>query len=94
MTKGYWIATGKINSPEIKTYAETIGKLLPKVGGKFLIKDFDSIEKGARTGHFTIVIEFSSKLAAISAYESHEYQEMIAIRTNFSTIQLSIVEGF
>ena len=93
IAKGYWIETGKINSPETKTYLEAIEKWLPTVGGKFLIRDFESIENDGRTWLLTNVIEFSSKLAAISAYESPEYQEMISNRENSSEIQLSIVEG-
>ena len=93
IAKGYWIETGKINSPEIKTYLEAIAKWLPTVGGKFLIRDLESLQKEGRAGSLTIVIRFSSKLAAISAYESLEYQEMISMRTPFSEIQLSIVEG-
>ena len=93
IAKGYWIETGKINSPEIKTYLEAIEKWLPTVGGKFLIRNFESIEKEGGMGPFTVVIRFSSKLAAISAYESLEYQEMIPMRTPFSEIQLSITEG-
>tara|TARA_B100000579_G_scaffold249800_1_gene205371 strand:+ start:104 stop:391 length:288 start_codon:yes stop_codon:yes gene_type:complete len=93
IAKGYWIETGKINTPEIKTYLEAIEKWLPTVGGKFLIRDFESIQKEGSIGPLAIVISFSSKLAAISAYESLEYQRIIAMRTPFSEIQLSIVEG-
>ena len=93
LAKGYWIETGKINTPEIKTYVEAIEKWLPTVGGKFLIRDFESIQKEGSIGPLTIVICFSSKLAAISAYESLEYQEIIAMRTPLSEIQLLIVEG-
>ena len=57
------------------------------------ITDLASVEKEGNIGHSTVVIEFPSKEAAISAYESSEYQEMIAMRKPFSDIQLSIVEG-
>ena len=93
IAKGYWIETVKINTHEIKTYLEAIEKWLPKVGGKFLIRDVDSTQKEGSIGHLTIVIKFSSKLAAISAYESLEYQKIIAMRTTCSEVQFSIVEG-
>ena len=93
IAKGYWIKTLNINTHEIKTYLEAIEKWLPTVGGKILIKDFESIQKEGSIGPLTIVIRFSSKLAAISAYESLEYQDIIAMRTTFSEVQLSIVEG-
>ena len=92
--KGYWIAVGKLTNPEgLNSYAEVLVKWLPTVGGSFFITDLASIEKEGSNGHSTVVIEFPSKEAAIYAYESHEYQEMIAMRTPFSDIQLSIVEG-
>ena len=93
IAKGYWIETVKINTHEIKTYLETIEKWLPTVGGKILIRDFESIQKEGSIGPLTIVIRFSSRLAAISAYESPEYQKIIAMRTPSSEVQLSIVEG-
>ena len=92
--KGYWIAVGKLINPEgLNFYADKIVAWLPTVGGSFLITDLASIEMEGSTGHSTVVIEFPSKKAAIAAYESPAYQEMIALRTPFSEIQLSIVEG-
>ena len=52
IAKGYWIETGKINTPEIKTYFEAIERWLPTVGGKFLIRDFESIQKEESAGPF------------------------------------------
>ena len=92
--KGYWIALGKLTNPErLNSYADELVKWLPTVGGSFLITDLASIEKEGSTGHSTVVIEFPSKEAALSAYESLEYQRMIAMRIPFSDIQLTIVEG-
>ncbi len=92
--KGYWIAVGTIKDPiALNSYAEKILKWLPTVGGSFLITDLASLEKEGSTGHSTVVIEFPSKEAAISAYESPEYEEMIAMRIPFADIQLTIVEG-
>ena len=92
--KGYWITVGKLKSPQgLNAYADALVNWLPKVGGSFLITDLASIEKEGSTGHSTVVIEFPSKEAAISAYESPEYQDMIAMRTPFSELQLTIVEG-
>ena len=90
IAKGYWIETVKIKTHEIKTYLETIEKWLPTVGGKILIRDFESIQKEGSIGigPLIIVFRFSSKLAAISAYESLEYQNIIAMRTHFSEVQL------
>ena len=63
------------------------------VGCSFLITDLALIEKEGSTGHSTVVIEFPSKEAALSAYESPEYQDIIAMRTTSSELQLTIVGG-
>jgi len=94
MAKGYWLAIGKItDSKKIKAYSEAFNSWISAVGGSFLIRDFETIEKEGHTGHLTAVVQFESKEAAISAYESNEYQEMIKKRTPFSEIALSIMEG-
>ena len=61
ITKGYLIETVKINTPEIETCLEAIEQWLHAVGGKFLIRDFESIQKKGSIGHLTSVIRFSSK---------------------------------
>ncbi len=94
MAKGYWVAIGKITDQnQIKAYSEAFDSWISGVGGSFLIRDLETIEKEGTTGHLTAVVEFESKEAAISAYNSSEYQDMIAMRTPFSEIALSIVEG-
>ena len=94
MAKGYWIATGKVNDlKRIKRYSEAFNNWLPKVKGKFIIRDYDTIEEENGNGNLSAVVEFPSKEAAIDAYNSKEYQSMISLRKPFSEISLIICKG-
>ena len=94
MAKGYWIATGKVNDLEgIKRYSEAFNAWLPKVKGKFIIRDYETLEEENGNGNLSAVVEFPSKEAAINAYNSVEYQSMIPLRTPFSEISLIICKG-
>jgi len=94
MTKGYWIATGKVNDfQRIKRYSEAFNDWLPKVKGKFIIRDYETLEEENGNGNFSAVVEFPSKEDAINAYNSVEYQNMIPLRTPFSEISLIICKG-
>ena len=52
-----------------------------------------TIEKESTLEHLTIIIEFPSKKDAVSAYESEEYQKIISLRTPYSDLTLTIIEG-
>ncbi len=94
MAKGYWIATGKVNDiKRIKKYSEAFNNWLPKVKGKFIIRDYETLEEEKGNGNLSAVVEFPSKEAAIKAYNSVEYQNMIPLRTPFSDISLIICKG-
>ena len=66
---------------------------LPSVYGEFLARDLATIEKESTLGHLTVIIEFSLKEDAVSAYESEEYQKMNPLRTPYSDLTLTIFEG-
>ena len=51
------------------------------------------IEKESTLGHLKVIIEFTAKENAVSAYESEEYQKMISLRTPYSDLTLTIFEG-
>lgn len=94
MAKGYWIATGKVNDiKRIKKYSQAFNNWLPKVKGKFIIRDYETLEEEKGNGNLSAVVEFPSKEAAINAYNSVEYQSMIPLRTPFSEISLIICKG-
>ena len=76
-----------------KKYSEAFKNWLPKVKGKFIIRDYDTIEEENGNGNLSAVVEFPSKEAAIDAYNSEEYQSMISLRKPFSEISLIICKG-
>ena len=46
---------------------------LPSVNGKFFARDLATIEKESTLGYLTVIIEFTSKEDAVTAYVSEEY---------------------
>ena len=79
--KGYWITVGKLTSPQgLNSYVEVLVKWLPIRCDAHFNYRFGSIEKEGSTGHSTVVIEFPFKRGCYPAYESPEYQDIIAMR--------------
>ena len=86
-TKIYWLSTGSIKGgEEILLYFKVIHDWLPSVNGEFFARDFANIDKEITLGHLTLIIEFTSKEDAFSAYKSEEYQKMIPLRTPYFDI--------
>ena len=91
--KGYWVITGTIHTPlGMVPYLSALISWLPSVGGRFLVRDTACDVREGDPGDVTVIIEFDSKSAAVSAYESAEYQEMTKIRLNSSELSLAITE--
>ena len=77
----------------MQPYLKALQGWLPSVNGKFFARDLATIEKESNLGHLTVIIEFPSKDDAVTAYESEEYQKMISLRTSYSNLTLTSVEG-
>ena len=93
MAKGYWISTGTIHTPlAMVPYISRLTDWLPTVGAKFLIRDVNCDVREGSPGSLNVIIEFPSLEAAVSAYESTDYQSMIALRTPHSDLTLTISE--
>ena len=64
-------------------------------GGKLLVLDHASVGKEGTPGAQTVVIEYPTKEAALSAYESDEYQAVVGIRLSATANGRGvIVDGF
>jgi uncharacterized protein (DUF1330 family) len=64
-------------------------------GGKLLVLDTSSNAKEGEPGHQTVVIEYPDRETAEAAYESDEYQAVVAIRhAATANGRAVIVEGF
>jgi uncharacterized protein (DUF1330 family) len=95
MPKGYWIVRVDIADPEkYKAYIAANAEPLKKHGARFLVRAgrFENPEGTCRTRN--AVIEFPTYQAALECWKSPEYQQAIKLRTDVSTADLVIIEGY
>lgn len=95
MPKGYVIGHVTITDPEAyKAYGARNDELLPRFGGRFLVRGgtSDVLEGDSHPRH--VVLEFDSYDAAKTFYNSPEYQENMKIRLANSTGTIIVVEGY
>jgi uncharacterized protein (DUF1330 family) len=97
MAKGYWIARVDVHDAEAyKAYVAANAAAFAKYGARFLVRGgrFDSVEGLSRARN--IVLEFPSYDAAIACWNSPEYKEALAHRTDpsVSVADLIIIEGY
>ena len=76
-TSGFWLLTTTVKKPAaFKQYVQEFKPWIKSVGRSLVMKDSDSQIVEERGGKLSVVISFPSKLAAIDAYNSTEYQEL------------------
>ena len=95
MPKGYVIGHVTISDPEAyKAYGAHNDELLPRFGGRFLARGGKTqlLEGESRDRH--VIIEFDSYDAAMTFYNSPEYQENMKIRLANSSGDIMVVEGY
>jgi uncharacterized protein (DUF1330 family) len=95
MAKGYWIVRVDISDMEkYQAYVAANAEPLRKFGGRFRVRGgrFEGVEGGSRARN--AVLEFPSYQAAIDCWKSPEYQRAIKLRTDVSTIDLIVIEGY
>jgi uncharacterized protein (DUF1330 family) len=95
MPKGYWIAHITVTDTDAyQNYRALVPGILAAHGGKFLVRGGtqDVVEGTARPR--SVVIEFPTLQAAKDCYHSPEYQAAKALRTNASSGDCCIVEGW
>ncbi|WP_299816823.1 DUF1330 domain-containing protein [uncultured Jannaschia sp.] len=95
MTRGYWIAQGRVDDPErYDLYRAANAAPLAEHGGRFLVRGgTQELREGAAKPR-TVVIEFPSYAAARACYDSDAYQAAIRLRQGISETDLVIVEGW
>jgi uncharacterized protein (DUF1330 family) len=91
----YWICVYKaVHDPsKVAAYAELAGPALTAAGGRFLARGLPeaTFEKGEETR--TVVIEFASVDAAVSAHDSAAYREALDALGDGAERDLRIVPG-
>jgi uncharacterized protein (DUF1330 family) len=95
MAKGYWVARVDVTDPEqFKTYSAFVGPFVAANAGRFLVRGGEHLVKEGEARARTVVVEFPSYDAALTAYESAEYQAGIELRRNAGIVDFVIVEGY
>ncbi len=97
MPKGYWIARVDVHDEAAyEAYRQANAVAFAKYGARFLVRGgrFESVEGLSRTRN--VVLEFPSYDAAIACWNSPEYKEALAHRTDptVSVADLIIIEGY
>lgn len=81
----YFVFNYRIDDQEgYKPYLAGVPSTLQAHGAEILAADFESERIEGDAGHVTVVLKFPSKEAAENWYQSSEYQEIIALRTDHS----------
>ena len=95
MTKGYWIAHGRVDDLEkYDLYRAANAAPLKEFGGRFLVRGGARELREGRAKPRTVVIEFPSYQAALDCYDSPAYQAAIKLREGISESDLVIAEGW
>jgi uncharacterized protein (DUF1330 family) len=94
--KGYWIGHVDVTDPErYKDYIAANAEPLRQYGGRFLVRNGEcTVPEGSLRGRRHVAIEFDSYAAAKACYDSPEYQAAIKIRSEASTCDFVIIEGY
>ena len=96
MTKAYWISAYQSISDNdaLAAYAKLAGPSLTAAGGKFLARGVPAAVKESGLQQRTVLIEFESVEAALSAYNSPGYKEALAaLGSNAVVRDIRIIEG-
>lgn len=81
----YFVFNYRVNNQEAyQGYLAEVPKVLEAHGAEILAADFESEIVEGDAGHVTVVLRFPSKEAARAWYDSPEYQQIIALRTDNS----------
>jgi uncharacterized protein (DUF1330 family) len=96
MAKAYWISAYRTvtDTAALAAYAQLAGPALTAAGGRFLARGVPAAVKEQGEAMRTVLIEFDSLDAALSAYNSPAYQEALAaLGTNAVVRDIRILEG-
>jgi len=94
MPKGYWIVHTVVLDPAaFEAYRTALVPYLAANAGTFLVRAgrAEQVEGALKPRH--VVIEFPDYEKALSAYESPDYQAIMALRHRASSADIVVVEG-
>jgi len=95
MAKAYWVSCYRaVNDPDkLAAYAKMAGPIIQAKGGRFLARALADEVYEAGVKERLVIIEFDSLALAVSAHDSPEYQEAIAVLDDGAVRDLRIVSG-
>ena len=81
----YLVGNLKVTNPEGFTkYRELVAKTIADHGGEYVVADVNSVPVEGEPEHLSVVLRFDSMEALRGWYDSPEYQEILALRTDNS----------
>lgn len=94
MAKGYWVAHVDTSDPKgYEAYKRANAKPFAEFGAVFKVRGGSQQTPEGSSRSRTVVIEFPSYQAALSCYESLDYQAAKSLRDPISDADMVIVEG-
>jgi len=95
MSKGYWLAIYRAihNPDQLAAYAAKASTAIAANGGVFISRGMPEAMLEGETATRTVLIEFPSAEAAITAYNSAEYQEALAVLGDAAEREIRILNG-
>ena len=81
----YLVGNLKVTNAEgFGRYRELVGKTISDHGGEYVVADVDSKAIEGNPEHLSVVVKFDSMDALQGWYDSSEYQDILALRTDNS----------
>ena len=95
MAKAYLMGHITITNPEgYKKYSQAVPATIEMYGGKYLARGGASTQReGEALRDRHVIVEFPSRQALDTWYDSPEYQAVLPLRTNNSVGQIVLVDG-
>ena len=95
MAKGYWIAFYRSVSDEaaLSRYARAAGTAIEAEGGTILARGKPATTYEAGLAQRVAVVEFENIAAAIAAYQSPRYQEVLKLLEGAAERDIRFMEG-
>ncbi|BBU32008.1 hypothetical protein BTHE68_57420 (plasmid) [Burkholderia sp. THE68] len=95
MAKGYWVAAYRAihDTDKLAAYGALAGPVVRAAGGKFLLRGGEVVAFEAGLKERTVVVEFPSFEQALAAYQSKDYQDVLAVLGDGAERDARIVAG-
>ncbi|SAK55518.1 hypothetical protein AWB77_01631 [Caballeronia fortuita] len=95
MAKGYWVSVYKqiMKPDQAAEYAKIATQAISEGGGRPLVRGVAAKAQGEGALERTVVIEFDSLEAAVTAYNSATYQHALEVLGDSVVRDFRIVEG-